>query len=249
MPLDIHEAYADALTDLAQLLEEIRFSGALACLYIEDYTLTSHAPDEETGEAKRLRDLGMPVEVIAALSAYVTPPPYPIILLETPHTKLAGDRVLSLWFAGQILDAALVRTVAALDRLATLLWCAAGRSLRDARGRSRFPAFRRGDLTQLKGAFRDTEWGALYALTDHVLFNFLLGDRNDFTHSRRRLSELHGAYRVAYGTQGDPAEVRIQQAIDKDTHLAILLAAYNEILRPAVSGCRNCLQPDGAPST
>lgn len=113
------------------------FWGAIvaAVLYIADFEGRRGDATEDVHLAP-LRKIGIPIEVIATLQAYAAPPSDPITLLHKPDTKLAGDRVLSLWFAGQLLDSALFRSVAVLDRLATLLWCASGRPLRKVRGRS-----------------------------------------------------------------------------------------------------------------
>lgn len=49
---------------------------------------------------------------------------------------------------------------------------------------------------------------------------------------------------MAYNVQGSGGEFEVSQAIDKETHLAIVVATYNEILRPAVAAARECLRGD-----
>src|SRR5450759_1695732 len=220
-PADLHRVYAKAAADLAPLLDEVRFSGALASLYMDDFEATGN-DSTATVLTDHQPDLGIPIEVIATLQAYSSPLPDPVTLFYEPHTKLAGDRILSLWFAGQLLDSALFRSVAVLDRLAALLWCAAGKTLREVRGKPHLPAFRKAYLDQLTGFFPTEAWDTLYSLTVHPLFDLLMDTRNGFTHSHRQFSELHGHYRVAYNVQGDGKQLQISQAIDKETHRAIV---------------------------
>ncbi len=116
-------AYVDAQTDLHRLLEEIRFEAAFACLLLEDYRAKRDRGEAPSGERPDALTPGvMDAEVLAVLSRYMREPPSPAQLLSSPYVEVSGGRILSDWFAGQLLDSALVREVAASDRLATLLW-------------------------------------------------------------------------------------------------------------------------------
>ncbi len=242
LPHEFRDALADAIVDLGDLVDEIRFSGAMAELFIADYEKRGPIPTETDDERKRLRDLGMPIDAIALLRAYFAPPPEPATLFLDPHRQLSGERFLSLWFAGQLIDSALFRLVAALDRLASMLWAGARVPFADSKGRPRHPAFRSRDLKIVAPSYPANEMEVLLGLTKHELFDLLMKIRNEFTHSRRVLSELHGHYRIGYRVGPTPERERIVQALDRQTHLAILLAAYNEILRPAVAATRECIQ-------
>jgi hypothetical protein len=132
----------------------------------------------------------------------------------------------------------LVRVVAALDRVAIILWSSANLPIPVSK-RASHPAFRPSYLRQLAGHYPDNAVGPILKLTEHELYRVLVSARNGFTHSRRIMSELHGHYRVAYEA-ADPRGV-ITQAIDKRTHMAILLACYNEVLRPSVELASACL--------
>lgn len=242
LPHEFRDALADAVVDLGDLIDEIRFSGAMAELFIADYEKRGPLPTETDEEHKRLRALGMPIDALALLRAYFAPLPEPVTLFFEPHRQLAGERFLSLWFAGQLIDSALFRLVAALDRLASMLWAGARLPLADSKGRPRHPAFRSRDLKALASSYPDREMEVLLGLTKHELFGLLMNVRNEFAHSRRVLSELHGHYRIGYRVGPTAEGERIVQALDRQTHLAILLAAYNEILRPAVATTRDCIQ-------
>lgn len=233
---------ADAIVELSALIDEIRFSGALAGLLIEDYERVAaagdHSSDVKAAARQELRDLGIPIAAMALLTPYFAPTPDPCTLFTQPHVRFAGDRVLSQWFAGQLIDASLVRVVAALDRVAIILWSSAGMPIPVDKHTSH-PAFRPFYLRQLADHYSESDLAPIVKLTEHDLYRVLVSVRNGFTHSKRIMSELHGHYRVAYES-ADPRGV-VTQAIDKRTHLAILLACYNEVLRPAVERTSDCL--------
>ena len=59
-----------------------------------------------------------PAEVIVVAQRYAREPPNAAELFEDPHRQIAGGRILSRWFAAQLIDSALYRGIAACDRLA-----------------------------------------------------------------------------------------------------------------------------------
>ena len=76
--------------------------------------------------------------------------------------------------------------------------------------------------------------------------------RHGLADSRRLYSELHGHFRIVYGIPDmadERRELSVQQGIDPGTHLAVLLATYNEILRPAIRLTRDCLSADAQSMT
>ncbi len=97
------------------------------------------------------------------------------------------------------------------------------------RGEERWPAFTPERLRELNPSYGERpEWPELRALATHKLFTFAKGLRDDFTHARRLVSELHGEEYRSYGRELPVA------AVDWGDHLAIVLAIYDVILRPAV---------------
>lgn len=188
------------------------------------------APDRPTK-----RDFPMPVEVDALLRRYFRPLPWPAKLFDDPYAEIAGDRVLGRWFAGQLLDSALFRALAACDRLAILLWANAELPLKTRRdGEPIHPSFRRYYLNQLTEPYgQHPAWEELVSFADDELFRYTKNIRDGFTHSRRMRSQLHGDYVIEY--LGDEERgVPPTAAIDAVDHVALALACYDGILRPLV---------------
>jgi hypothetical protein len=97
------------------------------------------------------------------------------------------------------------------------------------KGREHRPAFTPGELREVNAFYEHRpEWPQLRALAANELFAFAKGLRDDWTHGRRLVSDLHGEEYRSYGTEPSVAGVN---AAD---HLAIVLAIYDAILRPAV---------------
>ena len=220
--------YAEALVELHRLLEEIRFEGALAILLLVDYRMKRDRGEVPTIEAS---PFSIPVEAAALLVGYMRHPPDPGGLFHDLHSVIAGNRILSRWLAAQLLDSALYRAIAAGDRLVVLLQARAGVPFeRKKKGAFRYPTFTPEDLRPLNSFYRGRpEWSELRTLATNPLFQFIRDARHSFTHGRRLPSELHGERFVSYASDsGDVA------GIDAGDHVALVLAVFDAVLRPAV---------------
>ena len=225
-PPPLLRPYVDAYIDLHRLLEEIRFEVALAWLLIEDRRVKVERGELARPALPRL----IPMEALALPQRYMREPPAPTELFADPYAGISGNRVLGDWFAAQLLDSALFRSVAVCDRLAILLWVRAGREIPTTkRGREHHPAFTPRHLDVLVRDYGEqAEWASLRALADNELFTFTKELRDGFTHSRRLVSELHGEPIVAYAMEAP------KRGVDADEHRALALAFYDVILRPAI---------------
>lgn len=235
---DLHRTYIDALTDLHLLIDEYRFEALLALTILRDYVIKRDRGDAPTVKGsghEQFDAMPWPAEVVVVAKRYAVEPPNAAELFEQPHQQIAGGRILSRWFAAQMVDSALYRGIAACDRLAILLRCRAELPVETSRrGDRRQPSFGRGSLSELDAAYQDrAEWSDLRALAENKLFDFIKQERNGFTHQRRRPSELHGERAIIYRGTGDKPE-EIVPAMDAQTHYALAPAFYNEVLRPAV---------------
>jgi hypothetical protein len=235
---DLHRTYIDALTDLHLLVDEYRFEALLALTLLRDYVLKRDRGDAPTVKGsgdEQFDAMPWPAEVAVVAKRYAVEPPNAAELFQRPHQQIAGGRILSRWFAAQMVDSALYRGIAACDRLAILLRCRAGLRVETTRrGDRRQPSFGRGSLNELDAAYQHrAEWSHLRALAENELFDFVKQERNGFTHERRRPSELHGERAIVYRGTGDEPE-EIVPVMDAQTHYALAPAFYNEVLRPAV---------------
>lgn len=229
---ELRRTFFDALLDLHKLLEEYRFHVGLAHGLEVDYSVKARRGDapviQNNPDIDRLG--GIPDEARALLVAFMREPPLATELFRDPHQEMTGLRILSRWAAGQMIDSALIRGVAACDRLATLLWARAERPLpRTRAGLARLPTFTPRQLAELDDAYdQRAEWGELTGIAASEFYETVRRLRNGFTHERRTYSELHGERIVS--SSGGPT----YEGIDAGLHLAFGPAFAAEVLRPAV---------------
>ncbi|MGH2824443.1 MAG: hypothetical protein ACRDLY_15795 [Thermoleophilaceae bacterium] len=235
---DLQRTYLDALMDLHLLVEEYRFEAPLALAVLRDYVVKrdrGETPVVKLSGDERLDRMPWPAETLVVMRRYAREPPSAAELFERPHQQISGGRILSRWFAAQLIDSALYRGVAACARLAILLRCEARLSVELAKsGERRQPSFTSAALNELSTYYAAVpEWQALRELAVNPLFDFIKQERNGFTHERRCPSELHGERAIVYGSQGQAPE-EVVPAMDAQAHLALAPAFYNEVLVPAI---------------
>lgn len=227
-------AYADSLVDLARLMEEIRFEVGTAAMLLVDFA-TRHPAEVESmrSRADSSSDAGIPVVVLGLLAPDFRETPPPSAIARDLHQAIGSHRHLSRWFAGQLLDGAIVRGVSCLDRLATLLKLATSHSVPQ-----RMPGFTAATLRGLEGRFENREpLAELITLAEHELFLWVKGIRDGHIHRRRWPSALHGDGKIVYGgDQPDGQYVStVYDGLTAQEHLGTVLAIWRELLTPAVA--------------
>jgi hypothetical protein len=259
-------AYEDALVDLRYLLDEIRFSTALASLLIWDFRFkvergeaTENDPfsdlissfEARPGLASDVPDLiskmPMPSPVLTFLAVYGDDALPSADRLFTHPTEHFGFRTLGPWFGGQLLDSALFRSFGALDRIIALLWCRARRPLHErSDGSPMLPTFGPAAMKELRscGAYPEAGLAQLEAIQEHELFQASRALRDGFTHRRRGHFEAGGERLTSYEQDGERIVV---QGGSLEGHINLAVGCYAVLLQPAVSATRQLLASSEAP--
>lgn len=220
------EGYADALIDLSRLLEEVRFGASVGMLYATGVRI--QLLEVQAKMQTYPHNLGFSNKARAMLTGYIAEGAPPLHLLTNPSQKIAGSRVLGGWWAAQLYDSAMMRGVAALDRLTTLLFHVEGLPVNS----EWTPSFSKGSLEKLSIWRAETEWTKLIELLDDELFRFARRYRHGLVHRTRYAAQLHGDFVVGRWTEeGSAPEV----GFPPDVHFAIVAAFYNDVLRRAVT--------------
>jgi hypothetical protein len=229
---DNHEnckVYADALYDMSRLIDELRFEASLAAVYIID--LGEKISLKERADGEPSAPFSMPGMALSLLSPKLGDKPLLTQLFSEPSTPLAGHRVLAGWFTAQLIDSALMRSIAALDCITVLLWSAAGRSFkRDREDNLIFPTFSKVAMNSLKREYRSkVAWPGLYELTDHSCLQRIRPYNRGFVHRRRMPMQLHGGpeLNVTFGGEDVMPTVSVQDQV------AMIMDFYREVLRVA----------------
>lgn len=222
------DIYSDALFDLSQLVEEMRFEAAAGALYSIGLQKEIAASRENTPEI----GLAIPTVVRALLASYMRPTPSPSALMRDPGQNIAGHRVLGGWWAAQLYDSALIRGMSALDRLAVVLFCAGQQPIMpNKHGELMMPSFRKSQLDRVTRWHDYSEWPSLLELLDNPVFKFVKRYRDGFVHQRRTPMQLHGEHATA--TNGVGPNYESTEGITPEMHLAMVLGFFDQILRPA----------------
>ncbi len=245
------EIYADSLFDLSRLLEEVRFEVALAVMLLVDFRVRRDMGEVGIRENPD-NNIGMPVQILAVLAPYSMQPPSPTDLLRSPHQPISGYRHLSRWFAAQLLDSAILRTLSCMDRVVTMLHLRAGLAVKKrSDGTLLLPSFTRQDLRALRPAYeRHGSWKDFRAIIDNPIYGLIKRFRDGMVHHRRWPSELHGETKVAYWDVGGPVEGRpgpdqTYVGLSAQDHVALLLATWKEVVGPTVQLGGWLLAPGG----
>ncbi|MER6936171.1 hypothetical protein ABTX24_17425 [Nocardioides sp. NPDC127514] len=223
---------ADTLTELQRLMDEIQFSTCMAYMLLRDFTV--NGPDGTSAP-----DFAMPEHVKALVAPYV-PLTQASRLLDDLHGTLSGDRHLSRWLAGMLLDGALIKQVSVLDRLATLLELATGKPLRTQKGSGRWmaPVFSKKELDRLAGYYSAIPaWVSLCELAEDEVTVWVRDEvRGGLIHRRRLPSALAGDVVLNYShLDSDHRYIQDEQAgLTAPEHLGVVRMAWDQILEPAV---------------
>jgi hypothetical protein len=250
------DLYADSLFDLHRLLEEVRFETALAVMILVDFRLRRDRGEVEPfKEDRSVANVVMPVEILATLAPYMRPPPSPTALLTSPHEQLSGSRHLSRWYAAQLLDGAVLRALSCLDRVITMLHLRALLPIEHRKdGTIRLPSFERTALRRLRPAYQHSpDWAPFRAIADNAIYKLMKRFRDGTVHHRRWPSELHGEKQITYWDSGGPSRglgaAPIGEGLSAQDHAALLLATWDQVLRPAIEGGGRLLDSaQGAPT-
>lgn len=218
--------YDATLVDLVRLLEEFRYGITVASLYAIDAQGTMAAMRGNHKEWPH--NVGLSVHVMAMLSGRGNNHLPPDQLLIDPTTRMPGSRLLGGWWAGQLIDSAIVRGISVMDRIATLLFCHAG--LVDP---SRMPAFRHWHLRKLSAVLGgEPEWGELLDLSTNEVFEFVKNLRDGYIHRSRLPSELHGDFVTS--SRDDQGNQFSARGLEPAQHLATASALFRVVICPAL---------------
>ena len=231
-----------ALSEMHELIQEARYELGLATRLqylfrtaVQAGTAGPNVPSrphefDELGLGDEA--LAIPPVVLLLLADEGSPLPRPAALWENPHQHMSHHRVLSLWLSAQMVDSAVVRILAALDRLATALHFALsaseGPELRQRRGVPMLPIFDADQIERMAYRYGESpEIKTLRKIAQAPLTSAGRDMRDFFIHRGRWRSAGHSA--TALSTLEG-----IQHPLHEHEHLALGAALFDQVLRPGV---------------
>jgi hypothetical protein len=210
-----------------------QFSASIAYMLLRDFAVR-HPGVEVSPPAG---PTAMPADALALLAPNILPS-RPFLIAQDLHSALPGQRHLSRWFAGQLLDSALVREVSALDRLAALLHLTVLPPKRSHQGTWFAPTLTSSGMNGLAPHYQDDPaWGALLELVDDEVTVWVRDHvRNAFIHRRRWPSALTSEAVLIYSHMDEAGEYRYDESpgLTASQHLAVVRMTWESILTPAI---------------
>ena len=163
-------------------------------------------------------------------------------LLRDPTQDISNFRLLGGWWAGQLLDSALIRGRSSLDRLMTLL-----QYVHVVKVRDRLPGFEPQEFDKLISWADDADLNALRNLFSNPIFEYGKSMRDGLIHRQRQPSALHGDHVANVEISANAPDGRAL-GMTPSMHLQITLAYYNEVLVTACALAGNLIARYTKPS-
>jgi len=217
-------SYAAAIDDL---IAETRWHAFQALTIWAQFPQITEPPEDDNPFYR----LGIPADVRLMLRPFVARADQ--ILYDDPLANRKGGTHAG-WVFQMLLDGVIYRVVAALDRLANILWVLA----KLGKGR---PYFRTGKLKRIHQELNCEESKRLCELASSELMDFVLGYRDGFTHEVKPVS-ITAQFPPAYEIEmPDGQIVVLEQSAWHGTHLLALCdASYHLLLSALEDTCAIC---------
>jgi hypothetical protein len=228
--LDLDDLIAQARWHLGQAL-------LLAKLYPDALEPRGVEASEEGPGRQFVMRYGMPARVKLALRRYVAAPDR--VLYEDLSRSRYGGTVAG-WIFHMMIDSAIFRVVAALDRMAHLLWHAA-----DLPSGARV-YFRSGKMKAIHGKLRSPHSEQLLMIASRRLLRYVIEEyRDGLSHQFKAYSLIAGFPPVdEWDTDDGKRIVELPDQWDADLLLALGMEAYHQLveaLAPTVAICEERL--------
>lgn len=141
------------------------------------------------------------------------------------------------------------RALSCLDRVITMLHLRALLPIEHRKGGAiRLPSFERTELRRLGPAYEHSpDWAPFRAIAGNGIYKLIKRFRDGTVHHRRWPSELHGEKQITYWDSGGPSRglgaAPIGEGLSVQDHDALLIATWDQVLRPAIEGGGRLLTP------
>lgn len=230
------EIYAEMIREVQDLLRDIRFGTATALMLLLDAGKASAELSIEPSAS--VPGLFLTEGEMAVLLTNDDFHP-PSTLVTERHRHIGDGQTLGAWFAGLLLDTALLKCHGLLDRLTVALWCHAHLPIAETKaGELKYPAFTREWIKGLTATYgSDPAWPKYSALIDTPLAKELVRYRHSGTHKRRAGSAFNGGLERWHAdeTSRDAPVHKVIRGMSAIDHANAPLATYRELLLPALT--------------
>jgi hypothetical protein len=233
-----YEIFQDSFSEIVNLMEESRLLASLAAAYLQDL-------DESFQRFRESQvQISMSGKVGALLAGYIDFNHPPSMLFSSPQRHISKNRLMGTWFAGTLIDSAIIRQIAIVDRILAILVSVLNLPIERFKdsGELIYPSANPKTLQKLSSHLSSEDSSKFLDILVNENFKTLKDFRDRFVHRHRVETQLHGDF--FYKIRDDSPE--LFRGLDSDHHLALTLYAHREVILPLIELSRNYLNPTGA---
>jgi hypothetical protein len=176
-----------------------------------------------------IEENGMPSAVLLLLRPYIKDADK-VLFRDLSEPRRGGTA--AGWLFHMMLDSALYRTIAAMDRIALVLWILAGLPISDSQGRPSRVYFRSRKVAAIGRAIPSEHASRLLQLASGPLWEYVLAYRDGLSHSAKAYSRIAGSL-PAHEWIGQAGTRFVQPADKWDAELLFALGrgTYDQLLQ------------------
>ena len=227
------QIFQDSLSEIVNLIDEARFLSAIAWAYLQDMS----------EEFKAFAELQPPISVTGLVGALLAPhinhDNPPSILFDNPSSQISRNRLIGTWFAGNLLDSAIIRHLAVIDRVLAIFYVSVGIPIPpfSETDEPMYPTMNVKTLVKLKPYISQEDNALLAEIFASQEFANLKDFRNRFLHRHRIETQLHGDFFYKIARQ----EPQLFRGLPSEEHMAYSFYAHKLVTIPFVNIVRNYL--------
>ncbi|MBN2981573.1 hypothetical protein [Cohnella algarum] len=205
------------IMDLDDLILQSRWYLGHSILILKKYP---HIKDTGSDDNPLVKGRGMPSSVHLLLREYIVDSER---VMFTDLTESWRGGTVAGWIYNSLIDSALYRILAALDRIAHVLWTLAGLKKENIYFRSR-------KLEKIHAKIQMKETNELLDIAKSPLYEFLLSYRDGFSHNKKFYSRIAGYPPEDIYTDSEGNRVSVNNiSLDAEYLLALGNAAYSNL--------------------
>lgn len=224
------------VVDIDDLISQVRWHLGQALLLMDQYGELLKEDNNEESLERLIRQVGAPTSVLLLLRGYIHQADR-VLYGKADEPRRGGTA--AGWLFHMMIDSAIYRTIAVLDRIAHILWYAAELPRQNQGGREIYVYFRSKRMQAVDASIQSPESGEIVKIASSPLFEFITQYRDGLTHEAKAYSSIAGTipadvWKGSDGTSiNDPIEkwnVELLFALGRAAYFQVLEALKNTVV-------------------
>lgn len=225
--------------DIDDLTAQARWNLGQALILIELHPQIVNNAEPNDPIERLISEDGIPAKALLRLRGYIAQADK-VLFSDLSQPRRSGTA--AGWIYHMMIDDAIYRVIAALDRLALILWIVAGLPKENVYFRSK-------KMTRVHETLKSRHSKELLDIASNKLLEYVIGYRDGLSHDMKAFSQGAGARPIEEWIGRDGRRFVIKhEKWDGDTLFALANATYHQLvnsLRPLVDIIKNIGKPEG----